>query len=147
MPKPRPKIRKVISANSIVLKDDKGEPRIIMSAGHGKWGATIVLHAKDGKSIQISEQPEGAISIAILGRNCRSQVVIGVLGDERGDIQISDSKSGKLGTILGEEPGTSTHRLLLFKNGQHFWNTPTGRPTKKVGGSRKPRDKRPESGR
>jgi hypothetical protein len=134
MPKSRPKKPKVITANAIVLKDDEGKPRIIMDAGHGKWGASIVLHAKDGKSIQISEQPDGLISIAVLGKDCRSQISIGILGDERGGIQISDSKTGKLGTILGEEPGTSTHRLLLFKNGQHFWQTPSG---KKNGGKKK----------
>jgi hypothetical protein len=135
MPKTRSKKPKIITANAIVLKDARGEPRIILDAGDEKTNVHIVLRAKDGKSIQISEQPNGLISIAVLGKDCRSQISIGILGDERGGIQISDSKTGKLGTRLGEEPGTSTHRLLLFKNGQHFWQTPSGR---KNGEKKKP---------
>ena len=130
MPKPHPKKQKTIIANSIVLKDAKGQPRIVMNAGDGEKDVYICLYANDGKGIQISTQPEGAISIMVMGKDCRSRIAIGLSADERGSIHISESKGGKLGTILGEEPGTSTHRLLLFKNGQHFWQTPSGRKRK-----------------
>lgn len=106
--------------------DSEGRTRIVMNADGKDGAAYISLFAKDGKSIQISSQPNGAIGIHIGGRKIPNLITIGLSADESGTILISD-KSGKLGTVLGEEPRTSTHRLLLFKNGKHFWNTPTGK--------------------
>jgi hypothetical protein len=117
---------KNIRANSITLVDSEGRARITLDAGGKDGHASICLFARDGKSVQISSQPEGAIAIHVFGRSCTSNICIGLSGDERGGIWISDA-SGRLGTILGEEPGTSTHRLLLFKDGQHFWQTPSGK--------------------
>jgi len=117
---------KNIRANSITLVDSDGRTRITLDAGGKDGFASICLFAKDGKSVQISSQPEGAIVIEVAGRRHTSHISIGLSDDERGRIWISDS-SGRLGTILGEEPGTSTHRLLLFKDGQHFWQTPSGK--------------------
>jgi hypothetical protein len=117
---------KHIKANCISLMDSEGRTRIVMNADGKDGAAYISLFAKDGKSIQISSQPNGAIGIHIGGRKIPNLITIGLSADESGTILISD-KSGKLGTVLGEEPRTSTHRLLLFKNGKHFWNTPTGK--------------------
>jgi hypothetical protein len=127
------KNRRVLKANSIILSDDEGRPRIILDAGGGKIEPNIVLLGRDDKSIQISSQPNGGIGIMVLGRHCTSHISIGLWPDERGTIEISNT-NGKLGTVLGQEPDTSTHRLMLFKNGNHFWNTPTGRTDEQEGG-------------
>lgn len=123
---------RTIKASRIELTDSEGRTRIILDAGTKDGYASICLFAPDGKSIQISNQPEGGIYIQICGRRCTSHIDIGVSGDESGHIVIS-GKKGQLGTLLGEEPGTSTHRLLLFKRGKHFWNTPTGKTKQQKG--------------
>ena len=117
---------KQITANSIVLVDSEGRPRIAMNADGKDGCAYICLFAKDGKSIQISSQPDSAIGIHIGGRRNPALITFGLRADESGIMHISD-KSGKLGIVLEAEPGTSTHRLLLFKDGKHFWNTPSGK--------------------
>jgi hypothetical protein len=120
---------KCIEANSIVLTDTKGRTRIRLDAGGKDGCACISLFAKDGKSVQISSQPDGGILINIFGKRCTSHITLGLSPDGSGGLSISN-KNGALGTMLGEEPKTSTHRLLLFKQGKHFWNTPTGKKKK-----------------
>jgi hypothetical protein len=127
MMKKKPKKRsKCIKANSIVLTDSEGKTRIVLDAGEKDGYARIILFAKDGKSIQISSQPEGAIQIILFGKKFQSHAGISIGAKGEGSIFITN-KEGKLGTVLGEEPETKTHRLILFKNGQHFWNTPSGK--------------------
>jgi hypothetical protein len=97
-----------------------------LDAGGKDGYACINLFATSGKSIQISSQPEGAIVIQVLGKRGASNITIGLSAENTGGIWIS-GKDGKCGTILGEEPKTSTHRLLLFRRGKLFWSTPSGK--------------------
>jgi hypothetical protein len=117
---------KQINATSMVLTDSEGRVRIFMNADGMNGCAHINLYGKDGKSIQILTQPDDAIGIIFGSREVGNLIQIGIKADETGIVLIAN-KNGKLGTVLGEEPGTSTHRLLLFKDGKHIWNTPTGR--------------------
>lgn len=147
MPRPKPTKRAGhIRARSITLVDSQGRPRIWLDAGGRDGLASICLFANDGANVQISAQPDHAVSIQVFGRECQSHIVIGISGDDRGLMMISDH-NGKLGTVLGEEPGTSTHRLMLFKDGQHYWQTPSGgdvaNAKKTVAASRKLKKTRP----
>ena len=126
--KAKPK-RRHITANSITLLDSTGKQRIILNAGGDDGYAVIGLYANDGKSVQISSDPDGAVQLAVFGKQCRSHISIHIGADEAGHISISNS-DGKPGTIIGEEPKTGIHRLVLFKKGQHFWSTPSGKKSK-----------------
>jgi hypothetical protein len=118
---------KHIKAHTITLVDARGEPRIMMDATDKDGGAFIILTGKDGQRITISSDADGMIGIHVDGRELvGGRVNIIVTKDDEAGISIMD-KSGRLGIILAEEPGTATHRLLLFQNGRHFWNTPSGK--------------------
>jgi hypothetical protein len=124
------KKRKIIEANCIHLLDEAGNVKISLDAGGEDGYAAICLFAKDGKSIQISTQPDGSLSIALFGKRCTNHAILSMAENESTGLDLR-GRDGKLGAILAEEPDTLTHRLLLFKNGEHFWSTPTGREEKK----------------
>ena len=126
------KRRKHIKATSITLEDAEGRPRIMMNAA-GKDGAVfIVMNGQDGQQIAIQSDPDGMIGIHLHGRQQTGFVNISVTKDGAAVISLFD-QNGKYGAVLAEEPKTSTHRLMLFQNGRHFWNTPSGKlPPPKV---------------
>jgi hypothetical protein len=96
MMKKKPKKRsKCIKANSIVLTDSEGKTRIVLDAGEKDGYARIILFAKDGKSIQISSQPEGAIQIILFGKKFQSHAGISIGAKGEGSIFITN-KEGKL---------------------------------------------------
>lgn len=113
-----------ITARSIALVDATGKTRVLLDAGSADGHASICLFAKDGRSIQISTQPNGGLVIALLGKRCVA--TLGVNADEDGQLTISDRR-GLLGTTLGSvyEPGQ--HRLTLFHKGRPYWSTPRPR--------------------
>jgi hypothetical protein len=112
---------KNITAQSITLLDTTGKPRIVMDA----WGedvyAHICLFAKDGKSIQISTQPNGALVIALQGKRCGATLSLDAGGD--GGLSIRD-REGLLGTMLGSILVPGQHGLTLFHGGQPYWSSP-----------------------
>lgn len=127
-PKARPRVKhrkKHLGAASLTLVDSKGRPRIFLDAGTEEGYACIGVYAKDGKSIQISAQPNDSLLIMLYDGKSAANIQISMSSDRGGGLWISDKK-GLPGAIIGEEPDTSTHRLLLFKKGKPFWSTPTG---------------------
>jgi hypothetical protein len=108
------------------LVDNQGRPRIFLDAGTEEGYACICVYSKDGKSIQISTQPNDSLQIMLYDGKSSANIQISMSSDGGGGIWITDKK-GLPGAILGEEPETSTHRLLVFKKGKPFWATPTGR--------------------
>jgi hypothetical protein len=117
---------KHIKANAINLVDSEGRTRIFMDANGSDGSAYILLYGKDKKCIQISSDADGMIGIHLDGSKNAGLINISISKDDSAVISTFD-KNGLQGTALAEEPGTSTHRLLLFKNGKHFWNTPSGK--------------------
>jgi hypothetical protein len=120
------KYTKHIKANCISLVDSEGRTRISMNADGPDGSAYILLYGKDKKCIQISSGPDGMIGIHMDGSKNAALINISISKDDSAVIS-TFNKNGMMGTALAEEPGTSTHRLLLFKNGKHFWNTPSGK--------------------
>src|SRR2546429_2012715 len=113
-----------ITAQSIGLVDATGKTRILMDAGSADGYASICLFAKDGRSIQISTQPNGALVIALHGKRCLATFSVNT--DEDGGLSIRDRR-GRLGSTLGSVFDSGQHRLTLFRHGRPYWTTPRPR--------------------
>jgi hypothetical protein len=122
------KKRKIIRANVIHLVDSTGKLRILLDAE--EEGGSIAVFANGGKSIQISTGSDGSLSVALFGKR-DAHASLTLAANETTELHLS-GRDGKLGAMLGEEPDTLTHRLFLFKDGQLFWTTPTGRDEAKA---------------
>jgi hypothetical protein len=113
---------KHIVARSIDLVDAKGNLRIHMDAGNGDGYALIWMLGEDGRSIQISTQPNGSMGVTVYGPRCTAFGTLGMSPDGRSGLHISDSQ-GRLGALLGSPPGKDDFRLMLFSDGQHQWSS------------------------
>ena len=127
MPSLRAKKPRRITAQSISLVDATGKTRILMDAGSADGHASICLFAKDGRSIQISTQPNGTLIITLHGKRCLA--TLSVNAAEHGGLSIRDRR-GLLGTTLGSVLESDQHRLTLFHDGESYWSTP-GPPKQK----------------
>jgi hypothetical protein len=118
-----------IVAHSITLQDTKGNPRIYMDAGDEDGFATISLFGKNGRCILISSQPNGSLSIALVGNGANG--VLSMSPENDAGLSLSDRR-GRLGARLGPSMGTGEPSLELFKDGQLCLTLPkTGRMRKK----------------
>jgi len=113
-----------IAARSMTLEDAKGKVRIYMDAGKGDGSAVICLFGEDGRSIQISSSPDGGLHISLLGKRSTVSATLGMTADEDAGISIRDRR-GLLGTMLGSVLDPGVHRLVIFRDGQPYWSTPS----------------------
>lgn len=124
MAKKRPTKRKAapkrLTARSITLVDAKGKPRILLDPGNGDGYACICLYGEKDRSIQISTDPNGSLSIALLGP--RFDASLGVSPDNDAGLCIRD-RNGLLGTMLGSYLDPGKHQLVLFQDGQPVWSS------------------------
>ena len=112
---------KVIRANSIVLEDNNGNPRIVLDAAGEDGYAAITLFSKScNHQIQLSSQPDDRVEIALIGGNGRSSINIIVTPKSNNcSIQLVE-RGGESHTIIGSFPYDErmhTPDVTVFRKG------------------------------
>lgn len=103
---------------SLTVVNESGEPRILLDGGSEGRGCSIVLITKDGKTLQIHEQPDGFVSLAIDGPKFTGEVTL-----TRRGLCVRDGE-GKLGVTIGQFPYADFRGLTVYKDGQPVFQLP-----------------------
>lgn len=106
-----------LTAHSISIVNDAGEERILLNGGSGDSGCSIVVVSKEGKTLQIQEQPNGFISMAVDGPACRGIVTITPTG-----LSVKDDEGQTVVTVGNQGPHGPG--VTVYKEGHVVFQTP-----------------------
>jgi len=109
-----------IEARSITLVDSKGEPRIILDAGGDDGYAHINLFSSNN-GLEISAQPDGAVLISFFGSPNIGKLTI----SDKGMLLLDHD--GKLGISIGDIFEDGTQSVVVYKDGQSVWRSPSAK--------------------
>jgi hypothetical protein len=108
---------KVLTANTIVLNDPNGNPRILLDASNEDGFATVTLFAKDRSSINISCDPDSHCAISIHHPDGKTAAVIGVKPDKQSGIELRDD-NGVPSVVIASKSKKKPASVLIYDKGK-----------------------------
>ena len=115
-----------ITARSITIVDAAGRPRIMLEGGGEDGFATLTLVSTTREQIQLSAQPDGAVTLALGGPALHGRIIISDCGF---DLRARD---GKFAVTIGDFFREGSDRITVHRDGQPIWSVPTTDATPKT---------------
>jgi len=115
-----------ITARSLTLVDAQGKPRIVMDAGGDDGIAHFSLISPSGERLSILAQPNGTVALSFDHPTRIGEVTL----TKRG--LVLRSADGKLAITVGDQLQQGLEQIIVYRDGQPIWQTPSAGSTSTV---------------